>query len=417
MKTAARVFWMLVWLGGLAVAGAIILTITASRVGEHKSSTYGRAYAEFQSSWGGEIGIVPPEFSLQRTWSVREYNSVSKEYEIVQKTEQIPLIPRSIGIRSTVDYGEQSIGLLKFNAFEVSNTDAYVVANKTGYTGELMLNLTTPENANLLHDFTVNVAGDGGAVLRPVMGRSFVALSEWPAGAEAEITVTYATKGMDTLKYNLSAYQSHVVESLEALLSINTRSFAIYRFGLPHQTDVTPEGASVRFEVKDFSTSQDLGITFDSKQMYLDQIQSLMAYSPLSLLLYILAIFIYTQIHAVRFNALHYIFIAAINVFYFLFVSYLIRFFGVGLSFAISTVLTAAMFLAYCPSVLGWRFASRVAAGYLFALTVVFSLIFLMPIFRGILFVALVFLVFMSIMIPVGRSDISKWDIARQEPE
>ena len=40
-----------------------------------------------------------------------------------------------------------------------------------------------------------------------------------------------------------------------------------------------------------------------------------------------------------------------------------------------------------------------------------------MPIFRGILFVALVFLIFMSIMIPVGRSDISKWDIARQEPE
>lgn len=417
MRTAARVFWMLVWLGGLAVAGAIILTITASRVGEHKSSTYGRAYAEFQSSWGGEIGIVPPDFSLQRTWSVREYNSVSKEYEIVQKTEQIPLIPVSIGIRSTVNYGEQSIGLLKFNAFEVSNTDTYVVANKTGYTGELMLNLTTPENANLLHDFTVNVAGDGGAALRPVMGRSFVALSAWPAGAEATITVAYATKGMDTLKYNLSAYQNHVVESLEALLNINTRSFAIYRFGLPHQTDVTPEGASVRFEVKDFSTNQDLGITFDSKQMYLDQIQSLMAYSPLSLLLYILAIFIYTQIHSVRFNALHYIFIAAINVFYFLFVSYLIRFFGVGLSFAISTVLTAAMFLAYCPSVLGWRFASRVAAGYLFALTVVFSLIFLMPIFRGILFVALVFLIFMSIMIPVGRSDISKWDIARQEPE
>ena len=46
-----------------------------------------------------------------------------------------------------------------------------------------------------------------------------------------------------------------------------------------------------------------------------------------------------------------------------------------------------------------------------FVLTVIFSLIFMMPIFRGLLFVILIFLVFMSIMSFVSRSDISKWPI------
>jgi hypothetical protein len=48
---------------------------------------------------------------------------------------------------------------------------------------------------------------------------------------------------------------------------------------------------------------------------------------------------------------------------------------------------------------------------YLFLLTVVFSLIFLMPIFQGLLFVILIFVIFMSIMVFVARSDISKWPI------
>jgi len=77
MNTYARVFAMLIWLGGLAVAGSIVLAFTASRVGEHRSSTYGNAYVQFQDSWGGEIGIVPPEFVLERKYIESIYNKDS----------------------------------------------------------------------------------------------------------------------------------------------------------------------------------------------------------------------------------------------------------------------------------------------------------------------------------------------------
>ena len=73
-NAAARIFGMLVWLGGLAIAGTILLVLTAARVGEHKSSTYGYAYTLFQQGWGGEIGIVPPTFSLQRTYTESQFN-------------------------------------------------------------------------------------------------------------------------------------------------------------------------------------------------------------------------------------------------------------------------------------------------------------------------------------------------------
>jgi hypothetical protein len=166
--------------------------------------------------------------------------------------------------------------------------------------------------------------------------------------------------------------------------------------------------------VDDFSTTQDLGVTFLSKQRYLDQIQSLMNYSPVSLILFLMVIFFFSQIYAVKFNPFHYLFLAMIDVFYFLFVAYLVRFFGIVPTFGISILLTAAMFFLYCPNVFGWSFAIRVAGVYLFLLTVVFSLIFMMPIFRGLLFVVLIFLIFMSIMSFISRSDISKWPILSQ---
>ena len=158
-------------------------------------------------------------------------------------------------------------------------------------------------------------------------------------------------------------------------------------------------------------------MTFTAKQRYLDQIQSLMSYSPVSLALFLLVIFMFSQFFAVKFNAFHYLVLGMIDVFYYLFVAYLTRFFGVVPTFGISILLTAAMFFLYCPNVFGKWFAFRVVGVYLFLLTVIFSLIFLIPIFQGILFVVLIFLIFMSIMIFVSKSDISKWQIMQEKQD
>lgn len=411
MNAPTRIFGMLVWLGGLFAAGVVILMLTASRVGEHRSSTYGYAYFLFQEGWGGEIGIVPPVFSLERTYTETQYNKDSEQYEEVRKTERFNLVPKSINIDTTLDYAEKIRSLLVFNAFEVHNQETYTIVNTTQYAGELQVKVTKPENANLLYDYTIAIPSEGNLVVRPVMDGTVALLPTLGSGEELEVVITYSTKGMDIYKYNLSAYQNNVIQGLTADIKLNTTNYAIYREGIPHTETPTADGASLRFDVKDFSTTQDMGIAFLERQRYLDQIQSLMSYSPVSLALFLVVVFMFSQIFAVKFNPFHYLFLGMINVFYFLFVAYLIRFFGIVPTFAIAIVLTAAMFLLYAPNVFGKFFAYRVVGVYLFLLTVVFSLIFLVPIFQGILFVVLIFVIFMSIMVFVARSDISKWPI------
>ncbi|HMS00368.1 MAG TPA: hypothetical protein PKK96_12730 [Anaerolineales bacterium] len=415
MNATTRIFGMLVWLGGLILTGAVLLSLTAARVGEHKSSTYGNAYEQFKNSWGGEIGIIPPLFTLRHSYTESTFNKDAKQYEDVVRTETYPLVPKTINIDSSVDYGEQELDLLVFNAFETHNTETYTIVNKTQYTGDLLIKVSKPENANLMYDYTIRIPSQGNLILQPSMDAPQALIPGFAPGSEVEVIVTYATKGMDVFKYNLSAYQNNVIERITAKVVINVDEFGIYRFGLPHNTELTKDGATVEFDVENFSTTQDLGITFLAKQRYLDSIQNLIGYSPMSLAFFLIVTFIFSQIFAVKFNAFHYLFVGMIDLFYFLFVAYLIRFFGVFPTFTISIVLTAAMFLLYAPNVFGRWFAFRIVGVFLFLLTVVFSLIFLMPIFRGLLFVVLVFLIFMSIMVFVSRSDISKWSIVSGE--
>ncbi len=115
MKAAGRIFWMLVWLGGLAIAGTIVFVLTASRVGEHKSSTYGYAYFLFQEGWGGEIGIIPPEFALERTYTVRTYNKDAEQYEDSPKDRTlIPLFHARSALTQTWIMGKR-IGVFSFS--------------------------------------------------------------------------------------------------------------------------------------------------------------------------------------------------------------------------------------------------------------------------------------------------------------
>jgi len=414
MKASTRIFGILVWLGGLAVAGSIILALTAARVGEHKSSTYGYAYFLFQEGWGGEIGIVPPAFTLERKYTESQFNKDAEQFVDVEKTERFSLVPQSINIDTDLIYAEKVWDLLTFNAFEVRNEETYAILNTTDYAGELQVTLTKPENANLLYDYTISIPSKGDLVVRPVMDGSVVLLPEMEKNEQIDVVITYSTKGMDIYKYNLSAYQNNVIQELTAEIKLNTQKYNIYREGLPHTEEKTPDGTLLQFTVNDFSTTQDMGVAFLEKQMYLDQIQRLMSYSPMSLALFLLVVFIFSQIFAVKFNAFHYLFLGMIDVFYYLFVAYLIRFFGIIPTFSISIVLTSAMFLLYAPNVFGKWFAFRVVGVYLSLLTVVFSLIFLVPIFQGILFVVLIFVIFMSIMVFVGRSDISEWPIVSE---
>ncbi len=394
----------------LATGGSIVLLITAARVGEHKSSTFGQAYENFENSWGGEIQVSPPRFFLRTS----NMDSALANGRTIRKTvpEDIELFPTDIRLNTTLDYHEQIQEWISFNAYQATSKDRFTVKNTTRDSGALFMEFNMPQEANLMNKIKVMVNGSEQLQAININKRMLIIPSIFP-GDSTSVGLNYSLKGMDLYQYNLSEYSENVTGHLQALFKVNTPKYEIYQFGIPHSVNKTKKGSEILFSMDNFASNQSLGIVFYNQIMYLDKMEKMMYYSSISLILFLLVIFFYAQIRNRPISGIHYFFTAAIHVFYFLFIAYLIRFFGIWLSIGISSVLTYMMAILYFPKVFGKSFFLNIIIPHLLLLSIIFTLIFLMPVFQGISFLIMNFIILITIMLAITRSEISEWQIMK----
>jgi hypothetical protein len=311
---------------------------------------------------------------------------------------------------SNVNLDKKREGLIAFNSFLADVNNEYVLTNNTSFRDNLFVTFQRPENANILYDYLVIING------KPVtaeftVGEPFVLLEEFDHNQTVQVNIRFKTNGIDVIKYKISAYNKFVIKSFRAAFNINTSAYNLLQFGLPNK--ITKNGAGEQFviEMNNFSTKQDVGISFVSIVNDLDQIERLIRFSPVSLFLFLLLVFILSQMNAVQFNFIHYLFIGIINIFYFLFISYIIRFFNIFPTLAFAFLLTSIMYVLYIPNITNKKFAYKILAPYHFALTTILSVIFLLPIYRGVSLIIFLFVIFLSIMVPIGKADFSNWPV------
>jgi hypothetical protein len=411
--SSPRIGPFLFWLVFIMTAGSIALLITSLRVGQQNETTYGQVYKDFIDSWGGEINIIPADFYFEEHYLEKEYNPETRIYEEKTKTTNHYVLPNSILISSNIGLDKKREGLIVFNSFLVDIDTEYVLQNNTNFQENLIVKFNRPENANIIYDYLVfvdnEVVGDKVSI-----DDSFVLLPEFDRDQEINVKIKFRTNGIDIFRYKLDSYSKYVVQSFKAIFNINTSKYNILRFGLPHTIVKNGSAEQLTVELNNFSTNQDVGISFLSIINDLDQIERLIKFSPVSLCLFIILVFILSQIKNVKFSSVHYSFIAIINIFYFLFIAYIIRFFNIFLTLGFAFILTTTMYVLYIPNVTNRNFAFKTLAPYHFLLTTVLSLIFLLPIYRGVSLITFLFIIFLSIMVPIGKSDFSKWPILRQ---
>ncbi|GHV05710.1 hypothetical protein FACS189485_13120 [Spirochaetia bacterium] len=405
-KPGTFVFWLIF----IMVIGSVTLLAASLRVGQQNETTFGRVYKNFIGSWGGEINIIPPDFYFEEQYVEKTINSATKLSEEITKIRNHYVLPNSIVINSNIDLDKKREGLIVFNSFAADIDNEYILTNNTDFQENLLVNFKRPENASIIYDYRILV--DGKLIDKEAgIDAPFIVLPKFDQNQEVRINIKFRTNGIDVFKYKLDAYNKYVIQTFKAVFSINTSKYNILKFGLPHTAAKNDSGEQLIVEMSSFSTTQDVGISFVSIINDMDQIEGLIKFSPIALCLFVLLVFILAQIKCVKFNAIHYLFIAIINVFYFLFIAYIIRFFNVFLTLGLAFLFAAIMYILYLPNATNKTFAFKTLAPYHFSLTTVLSLLFLLPIYRGISLIIFLFIIFLSIMIPIGKSDFSKWPI------
>jgi len=399
-KIGLFIFWIIL----IIAAGSFTLMITSLRVGQQNDTTYGNVYKKFINSWGGEISIIPSDFYFEEAYTEKENN-----VEIIKFNKHY-LVPDSIAVKSVIDLDKKREGLIFFNSFIADIDNEYILTNNTSFRNNLFVKFKRPEHASILYDYLVII--DGKALDTEIrIDEPFILLPEFNQNQKIKINVLFKTKGIDVLKYKLAVYNKYIIQSFKAVYDINTSKYNLLQFGLPHEITKKGTGEQLAVEMNNFNANQDVGITFISIINDLDQIERLIRFSPVSLCLFMTLAFILSQMNTVKFHPVHYLFIAVINVLYFLFISYIIRFINVFSTLTFAFLLTSTMYVLYIPNITNKKFAFKILAPYHFALTTILSIIFLLPIYRGISLIIFLFVIFLSIMIPIGKSDISKWPI------
>jgi inner membrane protein involved in colicin E2 resistance len=392
------------WLFFIILTGSIALILTSARIGQQNDTTYGNVYRNFVGSWGGEISVSPTVFYFEEEY-VEEGT-----YKETKKIREHYILPDSIAVNSVINLDKKREGLITFNSYHVDIDNEYVLTNNTPFRDNLFIEFKRPANASILYDYLVVI--DGKTISTEFkVDEPFILLPEFNENQKVKINILFRTKGIDVLKYKLAAYNKYAIQSFRAVFNINTSEYNLLQFGLPHEITKNGENEQLVIEMNNFSTNQDVGISFVSIISDLDQIERLIRFSPVSLCLFIALVFMLSQMNNVQFHSIHYLFIAIINVFHFLFISYIIRFFNIFPTLIFAFLLTSIMYILYIPNATNKKFAFKILAPYHFALTTILSIIFLLPIYRGVSLIIFLFIIFLSIMIPIGKSDFSKWPI------
>ena len=397
------------WLLLVWFVATVALVVAGSRVGANANTTYGSAEQEFEASWGGHIALDPPRFWLDRQYTEQVVDKDLKAWVTMARTERIPLLPTNVVLTADIRSGVQRSGWLTFDAYEVRCKDTYTIRNTSGYAGSLLVEVDRPEAAALVYDYTLAVAGELVPEVR--LGAPFPVVADFAVGAERPVNITLSTKGVETYQYALSNWKDQVLPHLDATLTVDSDRFSLLRFGLPHTRSVAGPVTTVHFDVGQFSSNEDLGITFAATTQSLDRVAELVGSAPIAVGLFLAVLFVWSQLLRARFNAFFYLFAALTPATYFLFLSYAVRYFGLVASFSLSAGMMLALFALTVPSALGRSFALRVALPYLLVLTLGFSGIFLLPVFKGVAFLGFAFVVGLSVLVPVARANLARWPI------
>ncbi len=391
----------------IAVASTVLL-ISAYRVGEHKSSTFGKAYRRFTNNWGGEIEISPPRFYYYTfdTVVTSLHNDSITTYEINKNI--INVFPQTIDLKTVLGFESKTENWIKFNSYTLQSEDRYRLSWKGVKDRDIFMKLDIPEGTSLLYHFAILLNGKESENIS--LNQEILVHKANSKQVTTDLQLSYKSHGLDRYQYNLSHYSQNVLEHVNAVITINRSNFELLNFGFPHVTEKDKDGnVTLTMSADKLYQGQNIGVSFESRVMHLNEVQKMIRLSPIAIILFVLVLLIYSQTHDVRLWGVYYFFSIAIHLFYFLFLSYLVRFFGLYGSLSISLGLTLLLGSIFYLKITNKNVYIRTILPYFLVLTFGFTLVFLIPILQGISFLILLFGVFLSLMFKIINSDFTKW--------
>ncbi len=336
------------------------------------------------SLWGAPQTQTPPVAYFKKIVPRKEETTENGKKIVKTIHEEVvtPLPLEGSAIDVALDLEHRQKGLLWYSTYKVGFAGDYRFRNTSDKEETVVFALKFPE-AQAIYDDLSFLVNDVPVTVENQQN-SAVGTFKIASGADAKLSVSYRSQGLDEWRYAFAAQDVTQVKDFTLRMKTNFKNIDFPENSLSPSTKTeTSNGWDLNWSFKNLVSGYQIAMVMPEKLQPGPLAGRISFFAPVSLFFFFFLMLIITTMRGIDLHPMNYFFLAAAFFAFHLLLAYLVDHVSIHLAFVISSAVSIFLVVSYLRLVIGFHFASREAALAQFVYLVMFSYAFFLKGFTG----------------------------------
>ncbi|MGE5379647.1 MAG: inner membrane CreD family protein [Methylocystaceae bacterium] len=285
-------------------------------------------------------------------------------------------------IKVKLDLEHRKKGLLWYSTYRVNYDSVYRIANETNLPKQILFDFQFPNSESVYDDFHLLIGGNEVKDVKITNGKIRSTFSLLP-GETKEVDIAYKSQGLDEWWYDFGE-KVNQVKNFSLVMDTNFKDIDFPQNSIsPTAKNEAESGWRLSWKYSNLLTGVKIGMSMPHKLNPGPWVASVSRFAPISLLLFLFMLLIFSVTSRTNIHPVNYFFICAAYFSFHLLLAYLVDHLSIHAAFLISSIVSIFLVVSYMRLVVGNRFAYLQIGISQFVFLVLFSYTFFFKGYTG----------------------------------
>ncbi|HCF70257.1 MAG TPA: hypothetical protein DER33_01465 [Syntrophomonas sp.] len=334
--------------------------------------------------WGSPQRQKAPQV-WNRVTTVKEVPITKNGQTITEKQTQVndyfwPIDASTIKVDLNLDHRQK--GLLWYSTYAVKFNSEYRIVNPTQESREIVMDFHFPNIEAVYDDFQF-IVGEQRIDDVSIKNGMVQAIFKLDPGQIQTVRINYASQGLDDWWYDFGD-EVNQVKNFSLLMNTDFKDIDFPQNSIsPTEKISTDQGWQLKWQYSNLLTGVKIGMSMPQKLNPGPWVANISQFAPISLLLFLFMLTIFTVTSKIDIHPINYLFISAAYFSFHLLLAYLVDHTSIHLAFVIASVVSIFLVVSYMRLIVGNKFAYLQIGVSQFIFLVLFSYTFFFKGYTG----------------------------------
>jgi inner membrane protein involved in colicin E2 resistance len=334
--------------------------------------------------WGSPQRQKAPQV-WNRVTTIEEVPVTKNGQTITEKQTQVndyfwPIDASTIKVDLNLDHRQK--GLLWYSTYAVKFNSEYRIVNPTQESREIVMDFHFPNIEAVYDDFQF-IVGEQKIDDVSIKNGMVQAIFKLDPGQIQTVRINYASQGLDDWWYDFGD-EVNQVKNFSLLMNTDFKDIDFPQNSIsPTEKISTDQGWQLKWQYSNLLTGFKIGMSMPQKLNPGPWVANISQFAPISLLLFLFMLTIFTVTSKIDIHPINYLFISAAYFSFHLLLAYLVDHISIHLAFVIASVVSIFLVVSYMRLIVGNKFAYLQIGVSQFIFLVLFSYTFFFKGYTG----------------------------------